>query len=260
MRLNINSYNAAVQRERYKVSKVELSRIGERQEWKCAYCQIQLKGKGSPFDEGRPYHRDHIVPLAQGGETIDSNIQLTCSQCNHSKNTMSDTDFRIKLNRIQKALQRREKFTLLAEVLLPLVESILWADSDSAPCPFCGEVAALVSKSNLPGDPAVFKCQPCRKLWQCNNFLGKAEFWEELSDTLFQRWYAMYREEMQAIIDKEEEGPDVLRPLITEWAGRIQVLRKKNHRHKQGNSCWCEFGGNGYVPVGEPIQQEKLLS
>ena len=261
MRLNINARNAADQRERYRLSKIVFLAIGVHQEWRCVYCQIELKGKGSPFVEGRKYHRDHILPLARGGETIESNIQLTCSQCNHSKNTMSDGDFRIKISRIQEALRRREKFTLLAEVLLPLVENILWADSDSASCPFCGNAAALVSSADLPRDPAVFKCSPCKKLWQCSNFMGKAEFWNELSDTIFQQWYAMYREEMQAIIDKEEEeeGPEGLRPLITEWAGHIQVLRKRNHRHKQGNSCWCEFGGNWYVPVGEPMQQEKLL-
>ena len=108
MRRNINARNAAEQKERYPIRNIDILAIGTKQEWKCVYCQTELKGKGSPFTEGKKYHRDHIIPLARGGETIESNIQLTCSTCNNSKKTMSDSDFQIKISRILKALKRRE--------------------------------------------------------------------------------------------------------------------------------------------------------
>ena len=259
MRLNINAENAAKQRERYQQSKINILAIGERQEWRCVYCQIELKGKGSPFNEGRKYHRDHIVPLARGGETIENNIQLTCSLCNHSKNTLSDNDFRVKLNRIQKALHSRERYTLIVDALLPVVESILWADSDSAFCRFCGESAVLVSKADLPGNSAVFECRTCKQLWRCANFLGKADFWSSLNDTFFQRWYAIHGEDLQRIIDNAENGHERLRALIAEWAGGVKQVRKRKHTHNRGGGCWCEFGGDSYVAVGDVISQGDLV-
>ncbi|MCY4364721.1 MAG: HNH endonuclease [Chloroflexi bacterium] len=260
MRLNINVENAAKQRERYQLSKINILAIGERQEWRCAYCQAELKGKGSPFSEGRKYHRDHIVPLVQGGETIEGNIHLTCSLCNTSKNALSDSDFRVKLNRIQRALHKREGFQLIVDILLPVVESTLWADSDSASCVFCGKVAVLVSKADLPGESAVFECRTCKKLWRCANYLGKTDFWADLNYTFFGRWYAMDSDGLQRIIDNVENGHASLRPLIADWAGGVQQVRKRKHTHNRSEGCWCEFGGDSYVPIGDVMPQLSLIS
>lgn len=54
------------------------------QNGKCACC-------GQPL--GNDSHLDHIVPLALGGENIDSNMQLLLSKCNLQKSSKHPTVF-----------------------------------------------------------------------------------------------------------------------------------------------------------------------
>jgi 5-methylcytosine-specific restriction endonuclease McrA len=54
----------------------EIKALFRRQGGKCVYCRTPLK-KG--------YHADHIIPISKGGSNWISNIQLTCSDCNHRK-------------------------------------------------------------------------------------------------------------------------------------------------------------------------------
>ncbi len=46
------------------------------QRGKCACCGLPL---------GDNYHLDHIMPIALGGQNIDSNMQLLRASCNHQK-------------------------------------------------------------------------------------------------------------------------------------------------------------------------------
>jgi 5-methylcytosine-specific restriction endonuclease McrA len=39
------------------------------------------------------YELDHIVPLASGGRTERTNLQLLCMPCNRSKGAKNPTDF-----------------------------------------------------------------------------------------------------------------------------------------------------------------------
>jgi 5-methylcytosine-specific restriction endonuclease McrA len=39
------------------------------------------------------YHKDHVVPLALGGEHAPNNIQLLCPACNLSKGARHPVDF-----------------------------------------------------------------------------------------------------------------------------------------------------------------------
>ena len=54
------------------------------QRGKCACC-------GKSLDDG--YHLDHIMPLALGGENIDSNMQLLTQRCNNQKYSKHPVDF-----------------------------------------------------------------------------------------------------------------------------------------------------------------------
>lgn len=52
--------------------------IKERDDYTCQIC-----GKYMPDEVG--LHIDHIVPVAKGGKTVPSNLQVLCSKCNSSK-------------------------------------------------------------------------------------------------------------------------------------------------------------------------------
>lgn len=62
-----------------------IEKIGSAQRWRCACCAAPLKRTR--------YHKDHILPLALGGEHIPSNIQLLCPPCNLSKGAKNPIDF-----------------------------------------------------------------------------------------------------------------------------------------------------------------------
>ena len=116
MRLNINAENARKQRSRDAIKKLDILTIGNAQNWICVYCATPLTGKHSPRTEGVRYHHDHIVPLeprhpdVTPGKTEQSNIQLLCGKCNHRKNNMSDTEFRVALPRMQRSETRRQEW------------------------------------------------------------------------------------------------------------------------------------------------------
>lgn len=62
--------------------------IIERDNYTCQIC-----GKYMPDEVG--LHIDHIVPIAKGGKTVKSNLQVLCSKCNGKKSskTPSDDDY-----------------------------------------------------------------------------------------------------------------------------------------------------------------------
>lgn len=53
-------------------------RIIERDGYQCRRCGCYVEGK-------RDTHVDHIRPLADEGQTIASNLQTLCRQCNEAK-------------------------------------------------------------------------------------------------------------------------------------------------------------------------------
>jgi len=55
----------------------------EKQRGRCACCRQKLKS----------FHMDHIEPLSKGGEHADSNIQLLCPTCNHTKSNKDPVKF-----------------------------------------------------------------------------------------------------------------------------------------------------------------------
>ena len=54
--------------------------IARRDNYTCQIC-----GKYMP--DGVGLHVDHIVPVAKGGKTVPSNLQVLCSKCNGRKGT-----------------------------------------------------------------------------------------------------------------------------------------------------------------------------
>ncbi len=62
----------------------EATAIRASQKDRCAYCRVQLKGKG---------HLDHIIPLIRGGSNWPRNLQWLCQTCNNSKFTSDPIDF-----------------------------------------------------------------------------------------------------------------------------------------------------------------------
>lgn len=56
-------------------------RVAVLAEHRCGYCQISQQISGAQM------HVEHIVPLAQGGTSDESNLWLACAWCNSFKGT-----------------------------------------------------------------------------------------------------------------------------------------------------------------------------
>ncbi len=54
------------------------NKIKQRDNFTCQFC-----GKYMPDEVG--LHIDHIIPIAQGGKSVESNLQVLCSKCNGRK-------------------------------------------------------------------------------------------------------------------------------------------------------------------------------
>lgn len=65
--------------QRPKVSQAKRKRVYERDKGICAYC-----GTHVDYDD---FDIDHITPLAKGGNNEDSNLTVSCHQCNRKKHT-----------------------------------------------------------------------------------------------------------------------------------------------------------------------------
>lgn len=62
-----------------------VSRLMSMQQGKCACCRTVIKHK--------PYHLDHIMPIAKGGDNAKGNLQLLCPRCNLKKSAKHPIDF-----------------------------------------------------------------------------------------------------------------------------------------------------------------------
>ncbi|MDZ7288980.1 MAG: HNH endonuclease [candidate division KSB1 bacterium] len=59
------------------------SAIADQAGRRCGYCQTAEAYTGMPLQV------EHIVPLAAGGETVESNLWLACGLCNRNKGTQT---------------------------------------------------------------------------------------------------------------------------------------------------------------------------
>lgn len=74
----LSDYHSKDQRKR--MSKALREEIALRDNYTCQIC-----GKYMP--DGVGLHIDHIIPIAKGGKSIPSNLQVLCSKCNGKKSS-----------------------------------------------------------------------------------------------------------------------------------------------------------------------------
>lgn len=68
-----------------------IKRLLKLQRGLCAYCRCDIS-KG--------FHVDHIMPVALGGDSDPSNLQLTCATCNQRKAAKDPFDFAKEVGRL----------------------------------------------------------------------------------------------------------------------------------------------------------------
>lgn len=66
------------------VTGIELKRIFINQDYKCAYCRVELLPK---------LHVEHKTPLSSGGKHNIDNICFSCPDCNRLKHTRNSNEF-----------------------------------------------------------------------------------------------------------------------------------------------------------------------
>ena len=99
--------------KRKRLSVQERKRIYEKLDGRCAYCGCEILLKEMQVD--------HMKPLANGGEDMESNMFPACRSCNHRKGTESLESFRDSVERFIKVLER-DSVTYRNAVRFGLVE------------------------------------------------------------------------------------------------------------------------------------------
>ena len=266
LRYAINKHKADRQRIRAQVTPQMRKEIGGRQEWRCVYCFRDISERASP---------DHIIPLEHGGDSSPENVQLTCLRCNRSKGTLMDAEFRVKTNRIQRALHRKDLQAVnlgfesyddmnqrLNEVLGPAVGLLLWSDSTEARCPWCQGATRATGVHDGIGlgspDAVVFQCPACKRMFCVANFQGLRRFREQLGWVI--QGYEYAAEDVEEVV-RTVAGRDEAKAinLLAIIAGDIQEVKKRRHRHKSDDGCWCEYGGSPFAEFGEPYKQIAIM-
>lgn len=84
--------------KRRRLTKSERKKILKKTDGHCAYCGCRIA-----YNE---MQIDHIVPIYNGGEDVESNMLPACRSCNHYKGTSSLGAFRHKLEKMLDVLER----------------------------------------------------------------------------------------------------------------------------------------------------------
>lgn len=89
------THPAAMARTQARYIRRARERIFHRDGWACAYCGSS--GTAATLT------RDHKIPLARGGQTVDDNLVTACRSCNQRKGVKSYAEFRAQLRRERRA-------------------------------------------------------------------------------------------------------------------------------------------------------------
>ena len=264
MRLALNEHNATKQRERAKITPTLIQERGDSQEWRCVYCLCDISEEASP---------DHIIPLSQGGTSDPDNVQLTCRRCNKSKGALSDADYRVKLNRIQQASYRKDAkaqrlgfdshedmVERLNVAFSSAVVPLIWADSQEAQCLWCNGPTKLLGENDYVSEhdsANVFHCVPCNRSFSVTAGASWDFFQMELGWALDgQEWVG---EEIVAFVKAVASGdPEKISSSIGVVAGNIIEVKRRRHKHKGDNICWCELGEGPFYAVGDRLEQSNV--
>lgn len=72
------------------VTTIQLKELVDRSK-KCYWCEKKI---------GKLYHIDHVIPLANGGEHVLSNLVVSCSKCNLTKGSKDPINFANSIGRL----------------------------------------------------------------------------------------------------------------------------------------------------------------
>lgn len=64
---------------------INWSSVGERDDWRCRWCEITCNRTGGTHKNPRGATVDHVIPLAKGGTHAWDNVVCSCWKCNTEK-------------------------------------------------------------------------------------------------------------------------------------------------------------------------------
>lgn len=86
------------EQKRRRLAKAERIRVLKKTNGHCAYCGCKLQ-----YGE---MQIDHIIPLSNGGEDVESNMLPSCRSCNHYKGSSKLSTFRRFVEKMPETLMR----------------------------------------------------------------------------------------------------------------------------------------------------------
>ena len=255
LRLALNEALAAKERLRYQAQNHRQT-VGDAQDWKCKFCGVDVSGKGKSA-------LDHIIPVAQGGTSDKENLQILCRRCNIRKSDKTPDA------RLDQYMERKVSFDRVIDkankVLPPIVDSVLWMDTQDAQCPWCNSETRVV-QSRETWSSAVWQCSQCQKLFRVGMgeqlwaFCEQEYFYSGIQSAIFDSQYA--DDEAHSLL-RSLMADDLARvhEIVRQAAGSVEEVKKLRHWRGCRNgtaACWCMLGDDEYEVLGIHSQSAPM--
>ena len=202
--------------------------------------------------------------LAQGSTSNKENLQILCRRCNIRKSDKTP-DARLD-HYMDRKVSQDHVIDKVNKVLPPIVDTVLWMDTQDDSCPWC-EAETRVVQSRETWSSAVWQCGQCHKLFRVGigeelwAYCEQEYLYSGIQSAIYGSRYA--DEQAHALLESlmADDLPRV-RDVVQQAAGKIEELKKLRHRRgcRKGTAeCWCEWNDDRFEVV-QTYGQSELRS
>ena len=141
-----------------------LSILWERQEGKCAYCDLPLPDK---------FELDHVIPIAMGGSHMEENVVLACKPCNRQKHVSLWLPTKVKDQLLKLQATSSDSLAIQPESDAPMHVAIQRKKPTGAKCTRC---QLMRSRREFYGGDTTMWCKQCHAAVKAEEDLARRHY------------------------------------------------------------------------------------